>query len=88
MDRIKAMSVLNLKPNYTQAELRKSYRSLSKKYHPDIVGDKFLPMFKRVKEAHDFLMNSNGTTDSVIEYDWFTHESIFKVTKGKKRGTC
>ena len=44
--------VLGLSKNATEAEIKKAYRSLAKKYHPDINKEKGADVqFKEVKEA-------------------------------------
>ena len=45
--------ILNINRNATQAEIKKSFRSLSKKHHPDKGGDE--TTFKELSEAYDTL---------------------------------
>ncbi len=51
--------VLNVKPNATPEEIKKAYRKLSVKFHPDKNdGDEFLSeMFKNINEANEILSN-------------------------------
>jgi len=52
---------LGLKENASKEEIRKAYRKLSKKYHPDLnQGDKNAENnFKKVAEAYEILTNKN-----------------------------
>lgn len=49
--------ILNIKPNATDEEIKRSYRVLAKKYHPDVnPGDSSAAnRFAEVNEAHDVL---------------------------------
>lgn len=48
-------------PNFSdQAVIKKAYRALSKKYHPDVNKDPFAhSYFLKINEAYDFLMDVN-----------------------------
>jgi len=48
-------------PNFSdEAVIKKAYRTLSKKYHPDINKDPFATTyFLKINEAYDFLMDAN-----------------------------
>src|SRR5690606_22546252 len=48
-------------PNFSdETVIKKAYRTLSKKYHPDINKDPFATSyFLKVNEAYDFLMDVN-----------------------------
>jgi len=61
--------VLGLKKNASQEEIKKAYRQLSKKYHPDATdGDKELEeKFKEVSEAYSILSDPNKK----MRYDQF-----------------
>lgn len=54
-------ATLNVKSNATEDEIKKAYRSLAKKYHPDMnKGDANADkMFKEVNEAYDVLKDTN-----------------------------
>ena len=52
--------ILGLEKTCTQNEIKKSYRVLSKKYHPDVCQDDELKyMFSEVNEAYDVLYNED-----------------------------
>lgn len=57
------ISAFRLNPNYTKEELRKSYRNLTKLYHPDLVKDITKKKdnekkFKKLTELYTFLLNN------------------------------
>lgn len=59
--------VLGISRNATSDEVKKAYRELSKKYHPDShmnnpLSDLAEDKFKEVQAAYDQIMNSNGNT--------------------------
>ncbi|MBN2587948.1 MAG: DnaJ domain-containing protein, partial [Candidatus Fermentibacteraceae bacterium] len=60
-------SVLGMDENASQDELKKAYRKLAKKYHPDAnPGDsKAEERFKEVSEAYDIL----GSKEKRAQYD-------------------
>jgi curved DNA-binding protein CbpA len=53
--------ILGIKPNATTAEIKKAYRKLSIKFHPDKNdGDEFFEeRFKEINEAHETLVNED-----------------------------
>lgn len=59
--------VLGVKENATEEEIKKAYRKLARKYHPDVnPGDKEAESkFKEISEAHDILSRS----EKRAEYD-------------------
>lgn len=51
-----ALKILNLYDGFTEEDLKKAYRTLAKKYHPDInSNNENLGMMKKINEAHDIL---------------------------------
>ena len=60
MNYTKALKILGLQDNYTEAELKKNYRNLAKKYHPDHHGEEenaeeLAEKFKEINAAKNFL---------------------------------
>lgn len=62
--------VLGISKSASQDEIKKAYRSLAKKYHPDVSKEKDAETkFKEVQEAYDVLNDSNKKA----QYDRFGH---------------
>ena len=53
--------ILNVAPNASVQDIRRSYRRLARKYHPDVnPGDTVAEdRFKKISEAHDVLSDPN-----------------------------
>ncbi|WP_300767347.1 molecular chaperone DnaJ [uncultured Bifidobacterium sp.] len=49
--------VLGVDKSADDAEIKKAYRRMSRKYHPDIAGPEFEDKFKEVNNAYDVLSN-------------------------------
>lgn len=87
MDYRKALKVFGFTEHPTEEQLKKAYRKLSAKYHPDISGDEYQEMFKLVVEANKFLKDydtSNSQPDIPVTFfgkHIFTHQSIFTVIR-------
>ncbi len=66
--------VLEIKKNATDDEIKKSYRRLAKKYHPDLnKGDKSAEeKFKEISEAYEVLMDKNKRAN----YDSYGHAGV------------
>ena len=66
--------VLGVSKSVDAAELKKAYRRLAMKYHPDrnADDDSAEAKFKEVKEAHDILSN----TEKRAAYDQFGHAAF------------
>lgn len=70
-----ALVILNLQEGYTEEELKKNFRKLSKKYHPDIAGEEGTQQFIKVKTAFEIISNSR----KIVSKNVFTHKSIFTI---------
>ena len=63
--------VLGVSPNASEEEIKKAYRELSRKYHPDANVDNPLrdlaeEKFKEVQEAYDAIMKERADISSTI----------------------
>jgi hypothetical protein len=55
---IKYFAILNIVPSASKEDISRAYKSLAKKYHPDKTGNADGSLFRRVKEASDFLLDN------------------------------
>ena len=63
--------VLGVSKNATEDEIKKAYRSLAKKYHPDVCKEPDAEAkFKEINEAYEVLSDSTKRQ----QYDQFGHE--------------
>jgi hypothetical protein len=58
MERQQALSVLGLPPNATRQQIKRRYRTLAKKYHPDRGGDQ--RQMQRIIAAYELLMKDQA----------------------------
>ena len=72
--------VLGISKNASEDEIKRAYRSLAKKYHPDMnPGDaEAEARFKEVNEAYDVLSDS----DKRAKYDRFGHDAFDPASGG------
>jgi DnaJ-domain-containing protein 1 len=54
LERQQALAVLGLPPNATRQQVKRRYRSLAKRYHPDRGGDQ--QQMRRIIAAYELLM--------------------------------
>src|SRR5690625_829420 len=65
--------ILGVEKNASKDEIKKAYRKLSKKYHPDINQEEGSDeKFKEVAEAYEVLSDE----DKRAQYDRFGHEGM------------
>jgi len=66
--------ILGISKNATQAEIKKAYRKLAIKYHPDKNPDdsEAEEMFKKAAEAYEVL----GNEEKRQKYDQFGHSAF------------
>lgn len=78
MLRSEAMRFLGLSQGYSADELKKAYRKLAHKYHPDINHSVDAPaLFMRTKECYEFLLKNTGVERVIL----VTHKSIFSIVR-------
>src|SRR5690349_17250046 len=79
--------ILGIEPNATLEDIKKAYREMSLKYHPDKnKGDKYFEeRFKDIKEAYDIL--SDNVSRQNYDYQWLHYfrkkkeNTEYKTTK-------
>ena len=58
VERQRALSVLGLPPNATPKQIKKRYRDLAKRHHPDLGGDQ--QQMQRIVAAYEYLMKEHS----------------------------
>lgn len=76
MNKSEALNILGLGNKYTEEEVKKAYRTLAKKYHPDIAGEQNNHMFAEINKAYEFLVELGGPSSCIL-----THKTIFDVER-------
>ncbi|TMC37978.1 MAG: J domain-containing protein [Chloroflexi bacterium] len=59
VERQQALNVLGLPPNATPQQIKRRYRTLAKRYHPDRGGDQ--QQMKRIIAAYEYLTREQPT---------------------------
>ncbi len=78
-----ALEILQLSHNYTHKELKRSYRKLALKYHPDKCDEKSGDKFKILNEAYQFLsIKFEGGKDKEMGSpcdDYYTENTTYET---------
>lgn len=77
MTKQQALALLGLTLNSSDIEIKKAFRSLAKKYHPDVAGDEGKDKFMEIQRAYDSLTSGTFSAPAMV----VTHSSIFKVVR-------
>lgn len=76
--------MLGVEPKATKQEIKKSYRKLAAKYHPDVSKEKDAEkIFKQIAEAYDVLMDDESRKEydafvAAMQNDKGTFDDVFK----------
>lgn len=80
-----AARILELSGNFTLEDVKKAYKRLAKKYHPDVSKEKDAEeKFKKVQEAYDYLVKyyeNKGSYSSSGRFNEREYESSFSDFK-------
>lgn len=88
MGTISPYKILGISPGASQEEIKKAYRTLARKYHPDVNREPSAEeRFRKINEAYRILMNSSRPEKSpgVKGFDGFDVDDIFESFFGKGR---
>lgn len=67
--RVDALKKLGLPTTASASQIKIAYKELSKKYHPDVVGEEYSYMFVEINEAYNFLVNNPPPARRVLGGD-------------------
>lgn len=79
-----ALKIFNITGNETNEEIKKVYRKLMLKYHPDVTKESnATEMVYKIDEAYKILTNTTKQTNKHIDYIFtrYTHKSILNIEK-------
>lgn len=90
--------ILGLDKKATQDDIKKSYRALAKKYHPDVNGSEdTLDLFNSIHEAYEVLSNERSRDEydtyrdlafnSRFDYDTISSEEIYDQETDEVQGS-
>lgn len=75
--------VLGISPRCTHSDLKRRYRELSRRYHPDVPEtgseSKFKEVFEAYREAEEMLKTPNKV--ATWGYLGYHHKSLFKIRR-------
>lgn len=75
--------ILNVPKNANEKEIKKAYRTLTKKYHPDVCSEEGCEdTFKEINEAYDVLSDPQKRA----QYDRLGHDTFTNASKGSYSG--
>jgi len=88
VETINPYKILGILPGASQEEIKKAYRVLARKYHPDVNKEPGAEeRFRKINEAYRVLMNSSypGKSSGVKGFGGFDTGDIFESFFGKGR---
>ena len=71
-----ALNLMGLRRGCSEEDIKKAFRILAKKYHPDVSGDENRGKFILINEAYSLLIDK-GTQEGCK----LTHKSIFNFDR-------
>ena len=79
--------VLGVSPDATQDEIKKAYRQMAKKYHPDLHPDdpRATEKMNEVNEAYDMLMKHSTVASNTTTAQAATSTSSTETTSWSRR---
>lgn len=77
-------ATLNIPRNASEKEIKKAYRTLARKYHPDVCKEPDAEeRFKKINEAYSVLSDSQKRA----QYDQMGHDTYTSASRGSYAGT-
>lgn len=70
--------VLGVKTGADLAEVKKAYRSLARRFHPDVGGDE--EKFKEINEAYKAIEDGKWVVQ-MPRHDFLRHETLFTFSR-------
>lgn len=67
--------ILEISPDSSQKEIRRAFLALSKKWHPDIIGDKGHDKFVKLQEAYNVLSKESTRREYDVNLKYQTYNS-------------
>lgn len=78
--------ILEINESATKDEIKKAYKRLAKRYHPDKLQNKNEDKFKEINNSYNFLLKNINKKDT-IEHQYDINDYIYKNFENLKTGT-
>lgn len=82
--------ILDIPEFSTQEEIKRAYRKLARKWHPDVAGNssETISMFKQINEAYEILSNSAKKADYDNARKFYNYAKDKKETREETKSTA
>ena len=88
MNTIQAFKILELHPNASQTEVKKAFKELTKKYHPDVSNYDSTAKFQEINNAYDIAYRHAGKNKNMGRTRSSAKTKPAQPVKRKNTATC
>ena len=88
MNTIQAFKILELHPNASQTEVKKAFKELAKKYHPDVSNYDSTAKFQEINNAYDIAYRPAGKNKNMGRTRSSAKTKPAQPVKRKNTATC
>lgn len=88
MNVIRAFKILEIPPNASQTEVKKAFKQLAKKYHPDVSNYDSTAKFQEINNAYEIAYNHAGKNKNMGRTRSSAKTKPAQPVKRKNTATC